>query len=307
MKRKGIALLLLLLILLLTGCGKKTVGVCLRQADTAWSAALQSALADAGYHVILVDADNDQSKQDGQLAELAEKSDLLLVEPVITDSAEDIAALAKKANVPAIFLNYAPPQQVLERWENLCYIGSDLTTPGLVQNALLSTLPDGGDINGDGIVSCALIGGPEDHVDAKAWGESCAAAPGMELLRADSGDWSRESGRRICARQIAEFGKDIEVIFCLSDEMAFGALEALASGGRTVGENVYLVGLGGDKQAFIRVRSGDMTATVCPDYAALAQKAVETAQAMLAGKPVTQVTLVDFAAVTTENVDTFLQ
>ena len=78
-------ILLTVLLLLLTACdNRQQVGVCFRDCDDPvtrqYRQELEQTLTDAGYAVTVVDADNDQSKQDRLVAELIEdKTDILIL------------------------------------------------------------------------------------------------------------------------------------------------------------------------------------------------------------------------------------
>ena len=86
---KRLLWILPVLLLLLVGCDtQQQVGVCYRDCDDGLTAQyrqeLEQSLRNAGYAVTVMDAGNDQSKQDRQVAELIEdKTDILILEPVI--------------------------------------------------------------------------------------------------------------------------------------------------------------------------------------------------------------------------------
>ena len=303
MKRMGI---LLLLALFLAGCGSDapTVGICLKQ-DRGQS--LETQLINAGYQVTAVHALEDQSNQTRQVETMIrEEVDLIIIEPVMMELAEPFAELAKQAGVPMIFLGHQPPQRVLNAWEQAFYIGTREEQPGTCQGQILEKLPRGGDLNGDGTVSYVVIAGPEDHLDAKAYTENCIATAQGNCLDIRWGDWTRESGRIGCGRLLATYGEDIEVVFCNSDILAQGALEAIEDYERSVGKDIYLVGLGGDRQSRLLVRSGDFSGTVYLDEAALTDRIAETAQQLLTGKRPERLQYGEYILVTSENVEDFL-
>jgi ABC-type sugar transport system substrate-binding protein len=68
------------------------------------------------------------------------------------------------------------------------------------------------------------------------------------------------------------------VIFCGSDEIASGAQKAIANGGWTVGEDYYLLGIGGRDGAVQMVLNGTLTATVSEGGQKQGQKILELAQ-----------------------------
>ena len=296
--KKGLFAVLLILLLTVTGCGRKEqVGICLRQGDNEMTSQLEISLKEhfqtLGYAVTVHDAVNDQSRQNSQITRAVEAGcQLLIVEPVMTAAAEEILTPTKLAAVPVIFVNYEPESAVLDSWEMAYYIGSDLTAPGHLQNRLVQQLPDGGDRNGDGSVAYTVIGGPKDHVDAVRWTQDCGS--GFLRLAAEHGDWSRDSGRALCRRQLARFGDTVDVIFCNSDELALGALEALQSEEK----EAYLIGIGGNSEMLQQIQVGAATGTVCPDVKGLAQCIADSAMSVLNGNTVPKTQRLDFLMVT---------
>ncbi len=296
----------ILFLLALTACANENkmpkIGLCLRQGveTDAGYQAVKVSLTGAGYQVFTVDAKNDQSKQNKQIRSLIEeKYDLLIVEPVQTAVAGEIVGQAKEAGVPVLFINREPSREVLESWEKVCYVGSNIAQPGFLQGQIVLGLPDNGDINGDGIVTYLVIGGPADNLDAQLHAETCCKAltdQGIEVVRLDAnnGDWTQASGKRVCEYALSQYGKDIEVVFCNNDAMALGAWTAIQDGGRTVGRDIYLLGIGGEKIALDMVQSGGMTGTVTADLQGLAVQISATVHALLDEFPVEKQCYIDY-------------
>lgn len=319
-KRIVLGLLAGMLLLSLAACGKDQqvqVGICLRQLEDNltgdYARVLEETLTQSGYQVQILDAGNDQSKQIQQIGKLLEEeTDLLLVEPVMTAEAGEIVKLVKEANVPAIFLQREPDTQVLESWNQLSFVGSGDSKPGQLQGQMVLQLPDSGDINGDGVISYMVIRGPEGHMDAQSRTEECmqALAEGelqTACLRAGIGDWTRQSGEAVCKLALAEFGKDVEVVICNNDEMAIGALAAIQDGGRTVGEDIYLLGIDGSQHALVLIRSGELTGTAAQDLQGLADQVAATAAELLRGRKVEDRYYVNYIPVTGKNINTFME
>lgn len=297
------------MIFLLAGCGRqKKIGVCFRDTDAGVTPQLMHLLADAlkqeDYQVTAVGAGNDQAKQYNQISSFLEREyDLLIVEPVMTAEAQAVVNAAKLWDVPVIFLNHEPEEQVLLSWEKLCYIGCDPAQPGELQNDLAAALPECGDVNADGITACLVISGPEGHMDADLWAECCTRLKNAQCLEVAHGDWSIQSGRKIAGRWLNRRTDTPEIIFCMDDLMALGALEAVKEAESTA----YVIGVGGQWQVLTQIAEGTMAGTVCPDVTALSETTVQTAVELLSGETVEKRTILDFATVTKENVQTFLQ
>lgn len=307
--KRIIMILLTALLLLMAGCDdRQQVGVCFRDCDDPvtqqYRQDLEQALMDAGYAVTVMDAGNDQSKQDRQVAELIkDKVDALILEPVMISALDSIAQQTQEKALPVVFVNREPEVA----WENACYVGCDADQPGILQARMALE----GDLNGDGILSYAYISGPEFHLDAGLRSDGCAqelsyAGVQAECLALEHTDWTREKGKLRCAAVLAQYGKDVEVIFCASEELALGAIEAIKDGGRTVGENVYLYGIGGQRQSLMLIRSGDLSGTVSEDIPAQTDRVLQTMQALLAGQPPEEKGYVNYIAIDQTNVEDYI-
>ena len=308
MKRNRMLFLLLaaVLVFMLSACNETDeppkIGLCLRQGieTNEGYQAVKEQLTNAGYQLMITDAKNDQSKQNSQISQLiGEKCNLLIVEPVQAAVAGEIVGQAKEAGVPVLFINREPSREVLESWEKVCYVGSNIAQPGFLQGQIVLGLPDNGDINGDGIVTYLVIGGPADNLDAQLHAETCCKAlteQGIQVTRLDagSGDWTQAGGKRVCEYALSQYGKDIEVVFCNNDAMALGAWTAIQDGGRTVGRDIYLLGIGGEKIALDMVQSGGMTGTVTADLQGLAVQISATVHALLDEFPVEKQCYIDY-------------
>ncbi len=316
--KRWIILLGAVLMLLLAGCSsRQQVGICLRDLDDPVTQrcreSLVQTLTQAGYAVTVRDGGNDQSRQDRQVGELLEKkTDILILEPVMTTALEDILGQARQANVPVVLINREPEDSLLEGWDRLCYVGCDMSRAGQLQAQLPGGLANGGDYNGDGILSYGIIAGPEDHLDTKQRTESCIQALEAGDLQTRQlalayGQWTREDARKRCSAMLARLGKDLEVIFCNSDELAQGAMDAILEGGRAVGENIWLYGIDGQRESLLLIRSGDLSGTVSLDFSAKAEAVLAAVQKLLRGGTPEKVSYVNPISVDAMNVEEIIK
>lgn len=323
MKHRIFALMLSLLVICnLCACSQESgtqlpaIGVCFQNQQNPLSAsyrnALLSRLEEAGFQVTPADSKNDQAAQIRQIKSFIEqKFDLLIIEPVMVNAANDIITLLKDANVPAVFINREPEPAALELWEHVCYVGSDAIQPGLLQARMVLNTANQGDFNGDGVISYGIISGPEDHADAQLRTQYCSrelSSGRLEtsLLSVGYGDWSMKSGQRVCAQMLAQYGKDIEVIFCNNDVMAMGAIQVIEAGGRVVGENLLLVGADALPDTLDMVQNGKLTGTVSANSQGQLEQTLQAVQALYAGKAVERRYYTDYTAITAENIPQYL-
>ena len=290
----------------------QTVGICFRntQENEEHCALLRQTLANAGYAVIVADANNDPAAQSQQLASFVEQEvDALVIEPA--GDAQQLALQAKQANIPAVFIGYEAPNAALDSWEKLAYVGCQAQQHGILQGSILMNNADKGDINGDGVISYLIITGPEGDLRAEQQAEGCVSALAQTGLTGSAigvewGAWSKDRSREVCAQALSHYGKDIEVIFCADDTLAAGALEAIENGGWQAGTDYYLLGIGGTSQAVGAVRDGLMTGTVSENWTGKAEKVLELIRKFCNEEAVEKLNYVNCTTVHRENVQQYL-
>lgn len=291
----------------------KYVGLCYRDDGGELEQTLESKLWAAGFQVMTADSHNDQAEQNRKAEQLLIRGcDLLIVEPVMVSALDELVAMAGENDTPMLLVNYEPQMSVLESNENISFAGCDPSQLGSLQAQLVMQLPDKGDINGDGIISCMIIRGPEDHVDADLRTQSCLTAlkdGGMQVdvLCQEYGDWTEDSGRAICAQKLAQYGKDVEVIFCSNDDMTLGAIVAIEERGWVVGEDFYLVGCEATDETLKLAAVGKLSGTVLTDHEALTEKILEIARLMSEGVPMDKKYYVNYIGVNSQNAAQYVQ
>ena len=263
-----------------------------------------------------MDGNNDQSKQNEQINTfITQGVDALIINPCMTSAADSIIATVKAAGVPTVLINREPTAEQMSAYDKLVYVGCDAAQSGTFQGELILETPNKGDINGDGKVSYIMIQGDPENIDAQLRTEYSVKAlkdAGIEVEELDlqRGDWDREKGQTICANDLAQFGDQIEVVFCNNDDMAIGALQSIQAAGRKVNEDIYLVGVDALDAALNEVMNGNMTGTVLNDAVGQATAAVEEMEKLLGGATYSagsQSVYVDYVKVTPDNAKDFVK
>lgn len=310
----GAVLALLILAVILFFCidWTNTVGICYRADTDASNAAyrqlLEQSLAKQGFEVIVNDADGDREKQLKQIADMADRRcDAIVVEPVLGISGEALTAALTDAGLPSVLIG----SQIEGTEQALLWVGSDIAQAGALQGQMAASLPHCGDINGDGTVSYLLIQGTETDPDSallEAGFVNTLAENNVQAQRltAVCGEWTKAGGQESCTQALAEYGKDIEVILCTNDPMAFGAVAAIADGGRQVGQDVYLYSVGGQAEALRLIQAGDISGTVHTDPAQQVSAVIEGLLARIGGQTPRTQYQPPYEAVTAENVAQYL-
>ncbi|MEG2295504.1 MAG: galactose ABC transporter substrate-binding protein [Oscillospiraceae bacterium] len=255
------------------------------------------------YEVTIVDGKGDQAEQTNQVNTfIADGVDVLIMNLVQSSSASTVIELAKKADVPVVFINREPTTEDLAIWDKVTYVGADARQSGTFQGEIINELPNKGDLDSDGTINYVMLVGDPENVDAQYRTDFSIKAvtdSGMKVnkLVEQRGDWAQEKGQEIVASALAQHGKKIEVVFSNNDGMALGAIQAITAAGRKVGEDIYIVGVDALPEAVELVESGGMTGTVLNDAIGQSHTAVDVALKLVAGETMDKTYTVDYVKV----------
>ena len=293
------------------------VGVCIYKFDdaflTTYRNALQEILEGKGYEVTIVDGNNDQAKQNEQINTfITQGVDALIINPVMTSAADQIISTVKDADIPTVLINREPTADQMSAYNKLVYVGCDAAQSGTFQGELILDTENKGDINGDGKVSYIMIQGDPENIDAQLRTEYSVkaltdAGKEVECLYEYLDNWDQTTAQQDVANALSQYGDKIEVVFCNNDAMALGALQSIQQANRTVGKDIYLVGVDALAEAVQDVLDGNMTGTVLNDDVGQATAAAEATKLFVEGKDVEQFYWVDYVKVTKDNASQYIK
>ena len=297
----------------------KKVGICIYQFSDNFMSLfhneLVSYLVSKGFkkeNIKVMDGANDQATQTNQIQNfITDKVDVLIVNPVNSSSAATITDMVQAAGIPLVYINREPDQDEEKRWEDkkwdVCYVGCDARQSGTFQGEIIADIGmDKLDMNGNGKVDYIMIKGDPENIDAQYRTEYSVKAlqdAGMEVNKLDEqvGNWDQATAQSLVANALAKNGKDIEVVFCNNDSMALGALQAIQAAGRTVGTDIYLVGVDALEEACQNVLAGTQTGTVFNDFLTQSHTAGDAAINYLTGAGNDHYIGCDYVKVTKDN------
>ena len=262
------------------------------------------------YEITMVDGKNDMAEQTAQIETfITQGMDVIICNLVQTSSADVIIDKVVAADIPLILINREPlGENGDESYEGIinnpkvCYVGADARQSGTYQGEIVLALDNKGDINGDGVVKYIMVIGDPENPDAQYRTEFSVkaltdAGVAVEALVENVGNWDQTKGQEITAAALAQFGNDIEVVFCNNDGMALGAAAAIEAAGRKVGEDIYLLGVDALDECQEMVKAGTMTGTVLNDHIGQSHAAVDAAVAALNGETLQNYYWVDYVKV----------
>ena len=275
---------------------------------------LEEYLKDMGYAVTIVDGKNDQNTQTEQINTFLQQGvDVLVINPVQTTSAQTIVDTVKPSETPIVFINREPDKSVLDSYaDKCCYVGADARQSGTYQGELILETETQGDINGDGKITYIMCKGDPENIDAQYRTEYSIkaltdAGKEVECLYEYLDNWDQTTAQQDVANALSQYGDKIEVVFCNNDAMALGALQSIQQANRTVGKDIYLVGVDALVEAVQNVVDGNMTGTVLNDDVGQATKAAEATKLFVDGKDVEKYYWVDYVKVTKDNASQYLK
>ena len=281
---------------------------------------LENYLVEQGFskdNITIVDGANDQATQTNQIQNfITQGVDVLIINPVNSSSAETITDMVVEAGIPLVYINREPDASEEQRWADnnwdVTYVGCDARQSGTYQGEMIADLGlDTVDMNGNGKIDYIMIEGDPENVDAQYRTEYSIKAledAGLEVNCLDDqvGMWDQATAQQLVANSLSQNGNDIEVVFCNNDAMALGALQAIESAGRTVGEDIYLVGVDALSEALEDVLAGTMTGTVFNDHFSQSHSAADAAINYLSGAGNEHYIGCDYVKVTKDNAQEIL-
>ena len=255
-------------------------------------------------NITVMDGKNDQAEQTNQIdGFIADNVDVMILNLVQSTSAATVVQKADAAGIPVVFINREPSEEDMKLSDKICYVGADARQSGTFQGEIIAETENHGDFNGNGVVEYVMIMGDPENVDAKYRTEFSIKAledAGLKTneLYKQRGDWDQTKGQELAATALTQFGNDVDVIFCNNDAMALGAYQAIVDAGRTVGEDIYLVGVDALDEVQEMVKEGKVTGTVLNDHIGQSHTAADAAIKAANGETLEKYYWVDYVKVT---------
>ena len=282
--------------------------------------AMDTALKRAGLKSHNYDAGSNQTTQTEQIdTAIAKGTTMLIVNIVDTgsdDAARTIVEKAKRANLPLIFFNRSVSREIIDSYDKCIFIGTDYEAAGHMQGELIAThlLSDYEryDINGDGRISYVLFKGQQGNAEAEArtkWAvEDCnrllteAGKPALVFYDKNNkngyivdqdGNWSNAAANNAMKTVLSAYseagGNMVELVIANNDEMALGAIAALAEAGynKSGGRVIPVFGVDATEAAVSKIKDGFMSGTVKQDGVGMAETIVKVAGNYLGGMQAT--------------------
>lgn len=259
--------------------------------------AMAEKLTEAGISTTIdIQAPMGENDTEGQLANMKDQVrqgvDLIMASPITTSNCTEAVENAHNDNIPTVAVNNEFNGADM-------FIGPDSYNEGVVA-------ADWADENiGDG--ECAIIMGlaGTDVVKNRTGGftdrlEELGSS--ITVVDSQNADWDRNTAKDVAATMMKTY-PDLKIICCNNDVMAMGAVEAVKESGKTLNEDIFVIGMDGTDEAYESIRAGELSATVSmfPFYEA--QMAEECVARILLGQEMPSVIWTPAMVTDATNVD----
>lgn len=225
-----------------------------------------------------------QQKQENQIkairSYIAQGVDVIAFAPVVETGWEPVLKEAKKAGIPVILTDRSV--DVKDDSLFVTVIASDFKEEGRMAGNWLTK-----ELGGKGkIVELQGTVGSAPANDRRAgFVEVVSKHPGLEIIKSQSGDFTRAKGKEVMEAFLKASGKEIKAVYAHNDDMAIGAIQAIENYGLKPGTDIKIVSIDGVKGAFEAMVAGKLNATVeCNPL--LGPTLFDTVEAVKAGKTV---------------------
>jgi ribose transport system substrate-binding protein len=221
-----------------------------------------------GYELIVLDSQNDPSKELGNVEDLLVKGvDILLINPTDSDAVVSSVRAANRSKIPVVTLDRAA-----NGGKVVSHVASDNVLGGEVAgNYIVEKLGGKGKV-----VELEGIPGTTAARD-RGEGFNKAIAGKLEVVAKQSADFDRTKGLTVM-ENILQAQPEINAVFAHNDEMALGALKAIEASGR---KNIVVVGFDATDDAVAAVKDGKLSATVAQKPAEIGAIGVEVADKII--------------------------
>ena len=247
----------------------------------------EAAADEAGVKLITVDAGDDAAKQTSDVEDLISKNvSVLIVNPVDSDA---IAPAVKDAVSKG--LKVISVDRVVNGVDVDCQIASDNVAGAEMATEYLAELV------GEGAKVAELQGvpGASATID-RGEGFHNVADQKLDVVSSQTANFNRAVGMTVM-ENVLQSASDVKGVFAHNDEMALGALEAVA------GKDIQIVGFDATDDAVAAVKDGKMAATVAQQPDKMGETAVNTAISLINGEDVEKSIPVEVTLITKENAE----
>jgi inositol transport system substrate-binding protein len=252
------------------------------------------------YEIIWSDGQNDVTRQQDNIhAAIAQGVKAIVVVPVDTSAMAPVTRAAQEAKIPIIYVNRnpyvgsTPPAGVY-------YCGSDSVVAGRQQMEYL-----GEQMGGSGEIAILMGQLNQEAAQDRTRGVKEIISekyPNIKVVAEQTGNWMRNEGVNVAENWLTAY-PTLKAIAANNDEMAMGALVAIASTGRS---GILVGGTDGNPDAVQAVKDGKMACSVFQNAKGQGAAAADYAIRAIKGEKLDPIKWVPYELITQKNANDYL-
>jgi len=241
-----------------------TVAFSQMEMNNAWRVAETGSMKEEaekrGIKLIYTDASGDTAKQVSDVEDIiAQKPDYICIAPREYDGLAPALQACKKAGIPVLLLDRDAKGEAGVDYKTL--ICADFIYEGRTcAEQLVKQFGTDKQVN---VVQITGTPGSSVAIDRqKGFEEEIAKYPNFKIISTQNGEFTRSIAQKVMENVIQAEGDKIMAVYGHDDECALGAIQALKAAGMKPGQDVFVVGVGGFKDAADSILAGEMLGTV---------------------------------------------
>jgi len=242
-----------------------------------------------GYQLVVLDSQNDSAREMTNIEDLTVQGvQLILLNPADSDAAGNSVLIANEAGIPVV---------TLDRGANGGQIASHVASNNVAGGAMAAELIIDLLNNEGQVIQLEGVPGTSAARERGVGFETALEGSNIEIVASQPADFDRTKALNV-TENLLQANPDVKAIFAQNDEMALGAIKAVDAAQK----DIIVVGFDGTAEGINAVQTGEMTATVAQQAAAVGAMGVEVADQVLKGMEVEEFTPVELQLIQIETV-----
>ena len=217
-------------------------------------------VAENGYELIFVDADNDHTAQmEAVRSFIQQEVDYIVICPVQEAGWDVVLQEAQEAGIPVIIADRtvsADPSLYTT------FLGTDTALEGETAGLWLAEYLNGAEANI--LVIEGSVGASAAIGRTNGFNKIAEQHPEWKILDSQSGDFTQTGGQQVMESYLKSYAGQFNVVVCQNDNEAYGAMDAMKAAGVTYGTqgDVIIISFDATKQGLTLTLSGDINCNV---------------------------------------------
>lgn len=275
MRKRSAVVLILFLLFCLSGCAGKqetaadsssvVVGFSQLGAESSWrianTASMEQAAKDAGYGLMMENANQKQEKQiDAIRSFIAYRVDVIVFSPIVETGWDNVLTEAKQAGIPVILMD-----RMIETQDDslyTAYIGADFYAEGRRAGEYLLRKADATGAEQMKIVEiCGTTDSTPMRDRQRGFMDVISQDERFTVIDSVDGDFLRSKGEECMRELLQKYGEDgIDVVYSHNDSMMLGVLDVLEK--ESPANKMILITVDGEKEAVDALKAGRINCVV---------------------------------------------